>query len=159
MEKGRRCLVVIRVRGVSDVSKEIVDTLNFLCLSKPNHAVVIDDRPSYIGMLRKAQNQITWGEISYENLLNLIKKWGRIKGGAKITDEYARKVGYDSLENLAEAVFKCEVEYKSLPDINPVFRLHPPKKGFKGKIKKSFKAGGVLGYRGEDINDLLKRMI
>ncbi|RLI23172.1 50S ribosomal protein L30, partial [Candidatus Bathyarchaeota archaeon] len=50
-------------------------------------------------------------------------------------------------------------EYKDLPDIKPVFRLHPPRKGFKGKIKKSFKAGGASGYRGEAINELLERMI
>ncbi|MDP2750281.1 MAG: uL30 family ribosomal protein [Nanoarchaeota archaeon] len=40
------------------------------------------------------------------------------------------------------------------------FRLNPPRKGFERKgIKVSFKAGGALGYRGEKINGLLKRMI
>lgn len=39
-------------------------------------------------------------------------------------------------------------------------RLAPPLKGFeRGGIKKSFKQGGALGYRGKNINDLLKRMI
>ncbi|MEM2876244.1 MAG: 50S ribosomal protein L30 [Candidatus Bathyarchaeia archaeon] len=159
MENGRRCLIAVRVRGTCNVSREVEDTLNSLCLLRPNHAVIIDDRASYIGMLKKVQNQITWGEISYENLLNLIKKWGRVSGGRKITDEYAQKTGHSSLEDLAEAIFKCEVEYKSLPDVKPVFRLHPPRKGFKGKIKKSFQMGGALGYRGEAINELLKRMI
>jgi len=40
-----------------------------------------------------------------------------------------------------------------------VFRLRPPKKGFKGKVKRSFAAGGEAGYRGEEINELLKRMV
>lgn len=41
-----------------------------------------------------------------------------------------------------------------------VYRLSPPKKGFERKgIKKDFKKGGALGYRGEKINDLLERMI
>ena len=40
------------------------------------------------------------------------------------------------------------------------FRLHPPRKGFGRKgTKKTFSAGGALGYRGEKINDLIKRMI
>jgi len=39
-----------------------------------------------------------------------------------------------------------------------VFRLHPPKKGFKGKVKRGYTAGGVTGYRGEAINDLIKKM-
>jgi large subunit ribosomal protein L30 len=38
--------------------------------------------------------------------------------------------------------------------------MPPPKGGFeRGGIKKSFAAGGVLGDRGDKINDLIKRMI
>ena len=40
------------------------------------------------------------------------------------------------------------------------FSLHPPIKGFEKKgTKKSFKEGGALGYRGEKINDLIRRMV
>ncbi len=40
------------------------------------------------------------------------------------------------------------------------FRLQPPRKGFERKgIKKAFSVGGALGYRGDKINDLIKRMI
>ncbi len=42
----------------------------------------------------------------------------------------------------------------------PVFYLHPPRKGFGRKgIKKGFVTGGALGDRGENINDLLQRMV
>ncbi|MEK6874839.1 MAG: uL30 family ribosomal protein [Nanoarchaeota archaeon] len=42
----------------------------------------------------------------------------------------------------------------------PYFRLAPPTKGFERKgIKKSYDAGGALGYRGEAINALIERMI
>jgi len=38
-------------------------------------------------------------------------------------------------------------------------RLHPPRGGFERKgIKKSFSVGGALGYRGEKMNDLLRKM-
>ncbi|MFC1801130.1 uL30 family ribosomal protein [Nanoarchaeota archaeon] len=38
--------------------------------------------------------------------------------------------------------------------------LHPPRGGFERKgIKIPFKVGGALGYRGEKINDLIKRML
>ncbi|MEM2203989.1 MAG: 50S ribosomal protein L30, partial [Sulfolobales archaeon] len=43
--------------------------------------------------------------------------------------------------------------------VKPVFRLHPPSGGFKGSIKKPYGNGGELGYRGQDINDLIRRMI
>ena len=40
------------------------------------------------------------------------------------------------------------------------FRLAPPVGGFERKgIKKTFNIGGVLGYRGDKINALIKRML
>ncbi len=159
MERKRKCLVVVRVRGLSDISQEIKDTLNMLRVTRNCHATLIDDRPAYLGMLRKAQNCVTWGEISKENVALLLKERGRLVGDKRLTDEYAQEVGYKSLDDLAEATYKLEVDYCRLPKVKPVFRLHPPKKGFKGKIKRSYAAGGVTGYRGEAINDLIKRML
>ena len=46
-----------------------------------------------------------------------------------------------------------------IPGLKPVFRLRPPKGGFKGTIKKHFREGGETGYRGEAINDLVLKMI
>jgi len=130
-----------------------------LHLTRNCHATLIDNRPSYLGMLHKAKDCVTWGEISKETLVLLLREKGRTVGNKKLTDEYVREVGYKSLDDLAEAIHKTEVEYKKLPNIKPMFRLHPPKKGFKGKVKKSYSAGGVTGYRGQVINDLIKRMI
>ncbi len=110
-------------------------------------------------MLKTAQNFITWGEVSKETIMAMLKERGRLAGNKKLTDEYAQKIGYKSLEELADAIFNCKVEYWKLPEIQPYFKLHPPSKGFKGKIKKSYDAGGELGYRGEKINALLERMI
>jgi large subunit ribosomal protein L30 len=110
-------------------------------------------------MLRTAQHYITWGEITKETISALIKEKGRVIGDKKLTDEYAQRVGYKTLDDLAEAIHKVEVEYKNLKDVKPVFRLHPPSKGYKGKVKKSYMMGGATGYRGEAINGLIKRMI
>jgi len=159
MDKEKKCLVVVRVRGLGEVSQEVKDTLKMLRLTRNCHATLIDDRPAYLGMLRKAQNCVTWGEISKENLVLLLKKRGRLVGDKKLTDEYALEVGYKSLDDLAEATYRLEVEYDRLPKVKPIFRLHPPKKGFRGKIKRSYTTGGVTGYRGETINDLIKRML
>jgi len=152
-------LAAIRIRGVSDIFREINETLDMLHLKRNCHATLIDDRPSYLGMLKKARNYVTWGEISKENLSLLLKKRGRLVGNKKLTDQYAQEVGYKSLDDLAEAVFQTKVEYNTLPKIKPVFRLHPPSKGFKGRVKRSYGAGGVVGYRGETINALLEKMI
>jgi large subunit ribosomal protein L30 len=157
--KERKCIAVVRVRGVIRGSREVRETLQMLHLTRNNYAVLIDDRPSFLGMLKAAQNFTTWGEISKETVRNIIMRKGRLAGNKKLTDEYLQKIGYKSVEELAEAVFICHVEYWKLQTIQPVFRLHPPTKGFKGKIKKGFTMGGELGYRGEKINDLLNRMI
>jgi len=133
--------------------------MSMLRLNRNCHATLVDDRPAYNGMLRKSKDFLTWGEVSQENIALLLKKRGRLVGDKKLTDEYAKELGYKSLDDLAEALFKVEVECSSLSKVKPVFRLRPPKKGFKGKIKRSYAAGGELGYRGEAINDLLKRMV
>ena len=159
MDKQLKCLVAVRIRGMSDVSQEVKDTLSMLRLNRNCHATLVDDRPAYKGMLRKSKDYLTWGEVSQENIALLLKKRGRLVGDKKLTDEYAKELDYESLDDLAEAIFKVNIEFSSLPEVKPVFRLRPPKKGFKGKIKRSFAAGGELGYRGDAINDLLKRMV
>jgi len=156
---SKKCLAVVRVRGVSDINKKIKETMNMLRLQKNCHATLMDDRPAYLGMLRKAQNYLTWGEISKETLALLLAKRGRLVGDTKLTDEYAQKAGKKSLDELADAIVKGEMDFRSLPSIKPVFRLHPPSKGFKGKVKQSFTSGGVTGYRGEAINGLLEQMM
>jgi len=155
----RKCLAVVRVRGVSDILGKVKETMKMLHLEKNCHATLVDDRPSYLGMLQEAQSYLTWGEISKETLALLLEKRGRWLGNRKLSDEYAQKVGKKSLGELAEALFKGELEFRCLPEIKPVFRLHPPSKGFKGKVKRSYASGGVTGYRAEAINHLLKQMI
>jgi len=159
MEQPRKCLAVVRVRGVSDIFREVKETMKMLHLERNCHATLVDNRPAYLGMLKKAQNYLTWGEVSKETLALLLKKRGRLLGNTKLTDEYAQKVGKKSLDELAEALSKGEVEFNQLPNIKPIFRLHPPSKGFKGKVKRSFASEGVTGYRAEAINDLLRQMI
>ena len=40
------------------------------------------------------------------------------------------------------------------------FRLNPPQKGYGRKgVKMPFSSGGALGYRGDKINDLIRRMV
>jgi large subunit ribosomal protein L30 len=154
----RKCFAVVKVRGTISAQRESRETLELLRLAKTNNAVLIDNRPSYMGMLYRVQNYVTWGEVSKETVAMLLRERGRFAGGAKITDESAETLGYKSIGALADAIASCKVEYQKLPNVQPVFKLHPPSKGFKGKTKKSFAAGGEAGYRGEKIRDLLKRM-
>ena len=151
--------MAIKVRGTISAQREARETLELLHLSKSNHAVLIENSPSMIGMLRRVQSYVTWGEIPSETIAALLTKRGRLAGDNKLTEEYAQKAGYKSISELAAAIASCKVAYRNLPGIQPLFKLHPPRKGFKGKIKKSFRAGGEAGYRGNAINALVARMM
>jgi large subunit ribosomal protein L30 len=113
-------------------------------------------------MLRKCNSYITYGDINKDALIDLLEKRGKIVGDRPLTDAAVKEfTGYESINDFAEALLEGEIEYKAgdLGKIKPVFRLHPPRGGYKGTIKRHYKEGGVLGYIGEDINQLLERMI
>ena len=154
-----KCFLAIKVRGTISAQREARETLDMLHLSRSNHAVLVENSPSMIGMLRRIQSYVTWGEISKETIAALLAKRGRLAGDNKLTEEYAQKIGYKSISELAAALASCKVAYRNLPGVQPLFKLHPPKKGFKGKTKKSFRAGGEAGYRGAAISELAARMI
>lgn len=121
--------------------------------------MLVENNSSMTGMLRRVQSYVTWGEISNENIAALLSKRGKLVGGHRLTEEYVRRIGYESMEELAAAISTCKVAHRNLPGVQPLFKLHPPKKGFKGKIKKSYRADGEAGYRGTAINELAARMM
>lgn len=154
-------LALIRLRsGIRARGGEVRDTLAMLRLHRINHLVIVDDTPSYRGMIQKVKDYITWGgEIDKETLAKLLRKRGRLIGNKPITDEYVKEKLGMTIEEFAEKVVNGEMKLRDLPNIKPVFRLHPPRGGLKGSKKRSFKEGGALGYRGEKINELIERML
>ena len=69
-----------------------------------------------------------------------------------------RAFDYSGKRKLAKAIIENDYRMKDIEAAKPVFRLHPPVKGYEGN-KRSYKNGGALGYRGEAINDLIARML
>jgi large subunit ribosomal protein L30 len=155
----RKSLAVVRVRGTVSAQREARETLQFLHLEHTNHAVIIDNRPAYKGMLQRVQSYVTWGEVDKETVAMMLQKRARLAGDKKLTEEYLQAIGYKSFDELADAIVSGKAEHGKLPEMQPQFRMHPPSKGFKGKIKKSFRSGGEAGNRGEAINKLVQRMI
>ncbi len=154
---------VIRLRGIPDTPYDIEYTLKLLRLHKKFHCTLIySNNPGVENMLLKVKDWITWGEIDKETLIELLKRRGRLPGNKPLTDEYVKtrlKLS-GGIEELADKLLKGDLKINKLTNlIKPVFRLHPPKGGFKGTIKKPFGTGGETGYRGEKINELLKKMI
>jgi len=159
-QKTKKRIAVIRVRGKVHVRQRIEDTMKLLNLTRVNHCTVIDNRAEYMGMVKKINNHVTWGEINEEMMEKLLGKRGRLEGNKKITDNYLEKnTEFESLSDFVKKFMEFESELKDLK-LKPVFRLKPPSKGYERKgIKKPYSVGGVLGYRGDKINELLGRMI
>ena len=149
---------VIRVRGRTGIKKNLADTLDMLNLTRISHAVVIPETPSYKGMLQKGKDYITWGEISEETYKLLLAERGRLPGKKRVTEEYVKEnTDYDSIDSLATALYNGETTLKEV-GLKPIFRLNPPRKGYEN-TKKAFNEGGSLGYRSENINELIEKMI
>lgn len=152
-------LAVVKVRSSVNVRRDVRETMQMLCLTRVNHCVVIDDTPTYRGMLQKAKDVLTWGEVEQKILEQLIRKRGRLAGDKRLTDELVKsQTSFQSLSEFASAVYAGEAELRALPGLKKVFRLHPPQKGYKA-TKRPFKDFGDLGYRGERINELILKMI
>lgn len=151
-------IAAIRVRGRTGIKRDIADTLDMLKLTRINHAVLIEENPSYKGMLQKAKDYITWGEVDPEIVAQLISKRGKLAGNIRVTEDYIKEnTDYSGVEELSKAVVDSGAKLED-SGIKPVFRLHPPRKGYED-IKKTFTESGSLGYRGDKIGDLIKKMI
>ncbi len=152
-------VLVIRIKGVVKTDKEIKDTLYLLRLRKTMTAAIYDKNPSILGMIKKVEPWVAWGEINKETFKLLLLKRGRLKGNKRITEKYIKEKTGLSIEEFIEKYFNNEIKLEDL-GIKPFFRLKPPSKGFPRKgIKMPYNLGGAYGYYGKDINDLLLRMI
>lgn len=158
-QRDIRCLAVVRIRGTIGPRKDVKDTLSMLNIKRPYNATLIPSTPTYLKMLKKSKDWITWGPVSKETVLSLLRKRGKVSNERKLTDDYTKKfLGFDSIDELATSIYECKVFLNKL-GMKPLFGLRPPTKGFKRSTKRQFKAQGELGDRGEKINDLLRRMI
>jgi large subunit ribosomal protein L30 len=153
-----RCLLVIRIRGGLNAPRRVEDTLRMLRVHRNNTATIIDDRPDYLGMLQRVKDWVTWGEARPETIKMLLEKRGRTIGGRPLDDGTLGELGFSSIGELAEAIAEGRTQFRKLEVVKPFFRLHPPKRGFKKSIKRSYTDRGELGYRGEAINELAERM-
>jgi large subunit ribosomal protein L30 len=150
---------VVRVRGTVNVNPDIKKTLQLMNLTKVNHCVLLEEIPVTKGMLQVAKDYVTWGEIEKDVLTKLIVSRGRLEGDKSLTDETLKSLTtFSDVDKLSQAIIDKKYRYKDIPSIKPIFRLNPPRKGYR-TIKRSFVRKGSLGYRGKQINKLIERMI
>jgi len=148
---------VVKMRGTVKTKPDVRRTLELLNLSRTNHCVLVENNVHYNGMLQKVKDYVAWGTIDGETLSVLLELMGALEGRSRLTDAHVKeRTDFDDIHSLATAVASGKAMLQDVPDLKPVLRLHPPRKGHKG-IKKPFPEG-VLGFHGSDINELLLKM-
>lgn len=151
-------LAVIRIRGRINVFYKIQQTLDMLNIRKTNYMSLFPNTSSTLGMLKRAKDHVTWGEINQEALEHVLRKRGEIEGKIRLTDKFVKENSdYPTIKSLSKALMNGETIIQKVPNLKKFFRLHPARKGYKS-VKRSFADGGDLGYRGSAINELIVRM-
>ena len=143
-------LAVIRIRGMWGIKPKIKTTMEKLNLTRVNHCVIIDDSPTYTGMLKICKDYVAYGPISNNMIEKIISKRGRKPGNKKLD-----KKEKDNISTFVEKFSQSKADLKNL-GIKPVFRLKPPKKGYKS-IKQAYPRGSLGKW--PNIDELLNRMI
>ena len=144
--KNQVRIAAVRIRGKTKIKITVEDTMKMMRLYKNNFCAILPNNPVYLGMLRMAKDYLTWGEIDEDTFRQLLDKRGEQFKGRE--SDSKNKIKYD------DYFMHGNKKYKKF------FRLNSPKKGMGRKgVKRSFKEGGALGYRGAAINDLIRRML
>lgn len=138
-------IAAILISGRVDLNRDIKGTLERLRLRKKYACVVFSESKEKMGMLKRVEQYVAYGNLDNETLKELIAKRGKLAGNKPIDgkdiDAAVEKIGKGDFGN-----------------IKPFFRLHPPIKGFKKKTSFLYPRG-VLGNHGGKINELIRRMI
>ena len=145
-DKGK--IAIVKIRGIRKTNPKIRKTLELLRLNKPNHCVLVNNNPKMKGMINVIRDYVGFGFVSKETVFKLLKKRGE-KGGKLLREQCDEK----EIEKMAQEIYDGEQVKRY---VDPVFRLHPPRKGHKN-IKKAYPIGD-LGKR-KDMNEFIIRMI
>lgn len=119
--------------------------------------VIVPEDASHAGMLKRAKDYITWGEIDRDTLVESLKERARLQGRKAVSEESLKETGYKDIGALADFLLKGNLLSK-VEKMVPVLRLHPPKGGYEF-IRRQYHNGGTTGYRGKEINELIRRML
>lgn len=84
-------IAVVLIRSFHGMRQEIRDTLKMLNLTKKHSAVVLENNPVNMGMIKKVENYVTFGEVSEETEKVIIK----IKGEERSARLHPPRGGFE----------------------------------------------------------------
>ncbi len=119
---------------------EMEDTLMMLNLKNKFNCTFVPETDDYGGMLKKVKDFIAWGEVDEDVVKEVLQKRSKIEDVDKVVE------GLDKGMSLGEM------------DVQRSFSLSPPSGGFSRSTKEPYPKGEV-GYRGDEIIQLIERMV
>lgn len=132
MTGNGRVYAVVRLRGEVRVRGDITDTLRMLRLQKVNHCALVPGR--MLGMVHKAKDHVAYGPVDAGVVEALLRSRGRVSGQRKLTDDWVKSyTGFQDIAGLARALASGEVALNKITGLQPLFRLHPARKGLPGR--------------------------
>lgn len=159
MTQNKR-IAVIRLKGDPGLNVNVRKTFKLLRLYKKNHATIVPNSNPFIGMIEKVKDAVTWGEVDLDTVKLLLLKRGKLPSNKQLSDEYVKEKLKININDFVKEFMEFKKNLEDIPGLKPFFKLSPPKKGLEKKgLKAPYSLGGALGYRKDNINDLLQRMI
>jgi len=165
VEGEPRLAMVIRIRGINQISPKPKKVLQLLRLRQIGNCVFVRLNKASIQMLRIADPFIAWGYPSVETIKKLVYKRGAVKVNGqrlKIKDnsEVEKAVGHlgiNCVEQLIHEIYTVGKDFRDANNALYPIKLSCPRGGW-NKITNHFIEGGDFGNREQYINDLVKKM-
>lgn len=151
-------ILVVNIHGMINARHDIRRALSELKVEKKFTASIVKDEPSTIGMLKLCKDYVAWSNIDIELLSLLLKERGKVSERKRLDEQYLKRLGFNSYDELAEKIVRENMKLSSIDGIRPFFKLSPPKGGFKRSTRRQFNQGGVLGENPK-LGELVRRMI
>lgn len=153
-----KAYLVVRIKGQINVPHWAKTTLKLLKLEKKFRATIIPAKENTLGMLNKVKHYISWQEVEPAIAKELLDKKGRKDGYKKISQDDIKKIGFSSIDDLANSLSEGKTSLTKLRPLKPWFALSPPKHGFKKSTKRMYDEKGILGQNKELVS-LVRNMM
>merc|ERR1711881_349674 len=165
VEGEPKLAMVIRIRGINQISPKPKKVLQLLRLRQIGNCVFVRLNKASIQMLRIADPFIAWGYPTVETMKKLIYKRGAVKINGqrmKISDNSVveRSVGQHGVNCIEDLIHEIYTVGENFRDVNNALfpiKLSCPRGGW-NKITNHFIEGGDFGNREQYINQLALKM-
>ena len=160
-------IIIIRICGQWErIPKEIQLILAKFHLKELNNAIILFYNMENFKMVKLIESYVTWGYINKYLIEDLLRKRGSVTLGNNEPNELDNVQIENSLGRLGivcieDIIFELTKETKNARDVLNYlgyFKLEKNDDGF-DKANICFEKGGAQGFRGDKINELLKKMI